>query len=117
MPETFRCKVITPEGPVIDRQAISVVFPASDGLVGVWPNHGAMIALVGEGFLTLRASDERAWFLKMDAGFAEVRDNVLTIMAARTGELLEQSDEAVEKHLTDAQQELAEEVAENQDAP
>lgn len=107
MPQTFRCKVITPTGAMLDRDATSVRFPAADGLVGVWPNHGPMISLVGEGYLTLRTADDLAWFLQMNGGFAEVRDNVLTILAEQTGELLERSPEAETKPLEQAKRELS----------
>lgn len=113
MAETFRCRVITPEGPVLDREAVSVRFPAPDGLVGVWPNHAPMISLVGAGSLTLRGEDDRAWFLDMNGGFAEVRDNLLTILAVRTGELLERSPEAVERPLDEAKRELTAQESES----
>jgi len=106
MPEMFRCRVITPEGPVLDREAVSVRFPAHDGMVGIWPNHAPMISLVGSGALMLRVGDERAWFLFMSGGFAEVRDNLLTILAVRTGELLERSPEAADRPLDEAKREL-----------
>jgi len=106
MPDMFQCRVITPEGPVLDRQATSVRFPAHDGMVGIWPNHAPMISLVGVGSLILRAGDERAWFIDMSGGFAEVRDNLLTILAVHTGELLERSPETVDRPLDEAKREL-----------
>ena len=90
MPSTFTCQIVTPEGMVLQREAVFVRFPAHDGLVGVLPNHAPMISLVGQGSLTLRTADQRLYFLEMQGGFAEVRDNVLTILAEQTGRLLKQ---------------------------
>ncbi|MFW6154620.1 MAG: ATP synthase F1 subunit epsilon [Planctomycetota bacterium] len=107
MPDTFRCRVITPAGEALDRRAVSVRYPAHDGQVGILANHGPMITLVGEGSLILRTPEHRKWFLEMSGGFAEVRDNLLTILAVHTGELIEQSAEAVERHLAEAKRDLA----------
>jgi F-type H+-transporting ATPase subunit epsilon len=109
MPEAFRCRVITPEGEILNRQALSVRYPAPDGQVGVLPNHAPMITLVGEGMLILRTQANRRWFLEVKGGFAEVRDNLLTILAVRTGDLIEQSAEAAERSLAEAKRELAKE--------
>jgi len=111
MPDTFRCRVITPAGEILNRPAVSVRYPAHDGQVGILPNHAPMITLVGEGSLVLRTPADRKWFLEMNGGFAEVRDNLLTILAVRTGDLIEQSAEAVERPLAEAKRELAKEKA------
>ncbi|NLF29513.1 MAG: ATP synthase F1 subunit epsilon [Planctomycetes bacterium] len=107
MPETLQCRVITPEGEVLNRRALSVRYPAHDGQVGILPNHAPMITLVGEGSLILRTPENRRWFLEMKGGFAEIRDNLLTILAVRTGDLIEQSAEAIERPLAEAKRELA----------
>ncbi len=108
MPDTFQCRVLTPAGEVLNRRALSVRYPAHDGQVGILANHGPMITLVGEGSLILRTPENRKWFLEMNGGFAEVRDNLLTILAIHTGELIEQSAEAAERPLAEAKRELAE---------
>ena len=100
---------------MLDREATSVRFPAQDGMVGVGPNHAPMISLVGVGALTLRAGDERAWFIDMSGGFAEVRDNLLTILAVHTGELLERSPETVDRPLDEAKRELSASESESED--
>ena len=53
----FELEVLTPEGRACFTEAVSVVFPASDGLVGVLGRRGPMVALMGAGPLTVQQAD------------------------------------------------------------
>jgi F-type H+-transporting ATPase subunit epsilon len=85
-------RVITPDRVALDVRADSVVFPASDGLVGVLPRHAPMVAALDAGALTFKsAGGEQAMFVS--GGFAEVRDNTVRLVT-QAGELASDIDEA-----------------------
>ena len=51
--KTFHCTAVTPEGKVLDTEAVSAIFPAYDGQKGVLPNHAPLVTKVGIGVLTV----------------------------------------------------------------
>ena len=106
MPRTFTCRLITPEGEVFCRDAVSVRFPAHDGQVGVWADHAPMISLVGSGGVTVLTGHDERLFVEVSGGFAEVRDNVLTILTEQTGRVLEQKADTGDRELDTARQQL-----------
>ena len=77
----FKCEVYTPDGLAAAAEATSVVLPARDGQVGVLGGHAPMVALMGAGRLAIEAvgGGRREFFL--EGGFAQVRENLLTIWA------------------------------------
>jgi F-type H+-transporting ATPase subunit epsilon len=84
-----------------------VQFPAHDGLVGILADHAAMITLVGQGGLMLLDDQDRVVFTQVTGGFAEVRQNVLTVLADQATAPVERSAEARARLLEEARQELA----------
>lgn len=88
-PKTFHCAVISPLGTLLDCQAVSVVFPAHDGQVGVLHDHMPMLSQLGLGLLKVTAVSaeayqgpaqaERQFFV--DGGFALVAENSITVIA------------------------------------
>ena len=112
MPRPMTCRVLTPNGLLLEREAVSVRFPAHDGLMGILPGHAPLIATVGKGSLAVRGRDDLAWFVDLQGGFMEVRENVVTIVAERAGEVMERSEESKRKVLEEAKHELQEISAE-----
>jgi F-type H+-transporting ATPase subunit epsilon len=106
MAKSFICKVITPEGVLLEKPAVSAQFPVHDGLVGILPDHAPMITLVGRGALTLQDDGGRVFFVQMSGGFAEVRQNVLTILADQATGPSERTPEAAMRPLEEAREEL-----------
>ncbi len=78
--KTFHLNVVTPEGQVLDVDAISVVFPAHDGEYGILPNHAPLLSLVGIGELRVTEKDGSTDRLYVDGGFAQFADNRLTLL-------------------------------------
>src|SRR6185369_17224947 len=79
---TLQCVVVTPERTVLDTTADSVVVPMYDGELGVLPGRAPLIGRLGPGELRARhgATVERFF---VDGGFAQVRDNVVTVLTPR----------------------------------
>lgn len=76
---TFACTVITPESTVLDSQATLAVIPAYDGEIGVLYNRAPMLCRLGVGVMRLETpAGPRRLFI--DAGFAQVLDNKLTVL-------------------------------------
>lgn len=79
MAEELTLRIITPERTVVDTPASSVRMPATDGSMGVFPRHAAMVAALDAGEL-LYKQDGKEHQLFVAGGFAEVRDNTLRIL-------------------------------------
>jgi ATP synthase F1 epsilon subunit len=85
--ETFKCVVIAPRGKLLDCETASVVFPAHDGKVGVWHNHMPMLCKLGLGIMSVEDVPTDAelspkhTFLLIDGGFAQISNNLVTIIA------------------------------------
>ena len=80
MSGTLSVEVVSPEAVLYQGEATSVVAPAYDGLIGVLPRHAPMLALLGRGILTVRASGGEKRFT-VGGGFVQVRNNVVRVVA------------------------------------
>jgi len=78
--------------------------------MGILANHAPLVAMVGHGSFVASTAEGRPYFLQMEGGFAEVRDNVLTILPERTSRLLERSAESQERILQQARRDLEAEL-------
>jgi F-type H+-transporting ATPase subunit epsilon len=78
--KSFHVSVVTPEGSVLEADALSAVFPAFDGAVGILPNHAPLLALLGIGELRVTRTDGTEDHLYVDQGFAQFVDDKLTLV-------------------------------------
>jgi len=77
----FQCDILTPGGHRERIEALSVMFPASDGMVGVLGGRAPLVTTVGAGGLVVDptgAGDQKRYFVA--GGFARMCDDVLTIL-------------------------------------
>jgi F-type H+-transporting ATPase subunit epsilon len=78
----IQCVVVTPERTLFDDFVEFVVLPLFDGELGVLPGRSPLIGRLGYGELRTRSGDStRRYFV--DGGFAQVRDNVVTVLTNR----------------------------------
>jgi F-type H+-transporting ATPase subunit epsilon len=77
----FHCDVLTPERQLCSVPSVSVVFPSSDGQVGILGGRAPMVARVGAGPLTVFLPDESRECYYIAGGFAQMREDRLTILA------------------------------------
>ena len=77
----FHCEVITPEGPVFAGEAVSAIFPAPDGLVGVLGGRGPLATLLSGGPLTVRQAEGSENEYYVAGGFARFHENTLVLLA------------------------------------
>jgi len=88
---TLTLRIVTPEQVVVETPARSVRVPGEDGSFGVLPRHATMVALTDSGPLYVTDPSGQEQVYLVHDGFAEVRNNVVTILS-RSAELPEQID-------------------------
>jgi F-type H+-transporting ATPase subunit epsilon len=78
----LQCVVVTPEKTLFDEWVDFVALPLFDGELGVMPGRAPLIGRLGYGELrTKRAAEVHRYFV--DGGFAQVRNNVVTVLTQR----------------------------------
>ena len=80
MAGTFRLRIVTPERELLDEDVEEVVAPGAAGEFGVLPDHIAFLTTLVPGRLVYRAGGRRV-VLAIFGGYAEVADNVMTVLA------------------------------------
>jgi F-type H+-transporting ATPase subunit epsilon len=80
-----QCIVVTPERAVLDEFAEMVILPMFDGELGVLQGRSPIIGRLGAGELRLKSgSTVKRYFI--EAGFVQVRSNVVTVLTSRAEE-------------------------------
>ena len=80
MPDAFQVHVVTPEKQVLSEQTIYASIPAWDGLVGIESQRAPLLLKLGYGPLRLDLADGQSRTLFAGGGFAQMKDNVLTLL-------------------------------------
>src|ERR1700685_4236895 len=80
--KTLQCVVVTPERTILDTAADSIVVPMYGGEGGVLPPRAPLRGRPEPGELRARRGNEIERFF-VDGGFAQVRDNVVTVLTPR----------------------------------
>jgi F-type H+-transporting ATPase subunit epsilon len=78
----LQCTVVTPEHVLFDETADFVVLPMFDGELGVLPGRAALIGRLGFGELRVRKGEQTRRYY-VDGGFAEIRNNVITVLTSK----------------------------------
>jgi F-type H+-transporting ATPase subunit epsilon len=78
----LHCVVVTPERALLDEQADFIALPLYDGELGVLPGRAPLIGRLGYGELRITQGSATQRFF-VDGGFAQVRDNVVTVLTSR----------------------------------
>ncbi len=79
----LRVIVVTPEKAVLDETTASVVLPLYDGELGVLPGRAAFVGQVAPGVLRLTDANGTIRKYFVDAGFAQVRGDVVNVLTAK----------------------------------
>jgi len=80
MAETLRLRIVTPERQLLDEAVDEVTAPGTVGEFGVLPNHITFLSSLQPGLLSYKRGG-RTYLLAIGGGFAEVVDNVMTVLA------------------------------------
>jgi len=79
MADRLRLRVYTPEQEVLDDVVREVTAPGAYGEIGVLPDHAALVTALEPGVLSY-VGDSGPVKLMVAGGFAEVRDNLMTVL-------------------------------------
>jgi F-type H+-transporting ATPase subunit epsilon len=111
--ESLHCTILTPERTVLTEDAHLAVLPAVDGEVGILHNRAPLLCRLGVGVVRLEgpAGVKRIF---VDEGFAEVRDNQVTVVTPQALLPEEIDVAAVQAAQTAAQQRPARSEAEQE---
>jgi F-type H+-transporting ATPase subunit epsilon len=100
--DRVRCVVVTPERTLFDQLVEFVALPLFDGELGVLPGRLPLIGRLGYGELrTKEAGATKRYFI--DGGFAQVRDDVVTVLTSRATPAASINTEAAARELEQAQ--------------
>lgn len=100
--KTFECEILTPAGCQWSGQTIGVIFPATDGLMGVWAGHAPMAALLGAGLLTVEQPAGEPVRRFISGGFVRVEGAKVTVLAEESLEVEAMKAERAQTELTAA---------------
>ena len=80
MADSFQLRVATPEKLVVDEQVTMAEVPGKDGYMGILPGHAPLLSALGEGDLSYSSGGAKT-VLKIDGGFVEVFQDVVSVLA------------------------------------
>ena len=81
MADQLTLRLLTPQREVCDEPAAQVTAEGSLGQFSVLPDHTAFLTSLEPGPLTYRLPDGAERTIAVKGGYAEVRDNVVTVLA------------------------------------
>src|SRR5687768_419109 len=84
-PPKLQCVVVTPERAFLDEKADFVVLPMVDGELGALPKHAPLVGQLGKGQMRI-TQGERVRKFRLDGGFAQIRNNVVTVLTLKVSE-------------------------------
>ena len=80
MADTLRLRIVTPERQMLDEEVDEVTAPGTVGEFGVLPNHVPFLTSLQPGRLLYKQKGQ-THTLVIGGGFAEVSDNIMTVLA------------------------------------
>lgn len=80
MPTNFRIAIVTPEAQILDEECIYASIPAHDGQIGIEHLRAPLLVKLGDGTLKITSPHGDDSFYFIGGGFAQVKDDVLTIL-------------------------------------
>jgi F-type H+-transporting ATPase subunit epsilon len=81
MADTLTLRILTPQRQVVDEPVLQVVAEGALGQFGVLPDHASYVTLLEPGPLMFRRPGGDDQILAVKGGYAEVHDNVVTVLA------------------------------------
>ncbi len=82
VPDRLQCVVVTPERTLFDDVVDFVALPLYDGEIGIAPGRAPLIGRLGYGEMRTDVGGTTHRYF-VDGGFAQVRDDVVTVLTNR----------------------------------
>jgi len=102
----LQCQVVTPEKTLFDKTVDFVALPLLDGEFGVLPGRTPLVGRLGYGELRTKTNETVDRYF-LDGGFAQIRDNLVTILTSRALPASEIDSNATAEALEKAEQQPA----------
>ena len=83
MTDTFQLEVATPERLLIQEQVTEAQIPAESGMIGVLPDHAALLGELGAGELSYSSSGQGRRTVFVSGGWIQILNNEVRVMAER----------------------------------
>ncbi len=84
---TMRVNIVAADHPVWQGTAKSVTIPASEGGMGILPNHEPVLTVIKEGPIVLVDPDGNRYSILVTDGFISFDSNKLTVAVERANNL------------------------------
>jgi F-type H+-transporting ATPase subunit epsilon len=81
--DSFQLEVATPERLLVQEQVREAQIPAEGGMIGVLPNHAALLSLLGTGQLSYTLASGAAQSIVISGGYLQILDNHVRVLADR----------------------------------
>lgn len=81
MAETLQLRIVTPHHAIVDETVEAVTAEGTLGQFGVLPLHATFLSSLEPGRLSFRVHGGSERGLAVKGGYAEVRDDVMTVLA------------------------------------
>ena len=108
-------EIVSPEKLLLSRDVEMVVIPASEGEMGVLPNHAPMIVLLRGGTIAIYEGGKVTDRLFVSGGFAEITPERCTVLADEAVPTADLSRAEGERRLAEAEAEYG--AADKNDVP
>ncbi len=95
---SIHVSIVTPDQKVFHGEADYVSLPGSEGSFGVLSGHAPLLSYLRPGFVEVQTGDSKHSFT-VESGFAEVRDNNLTVIVEGVVDASKIDAEATRKEL------------------
>ncbi len=105
MAEKLKLLVVTAEEKVVDAEADEVSLPGELGYLGILPGHAPLITLLKTGVLSYKNAGASEAFA-LDSGFAEISNDVVTVLAGLAERRSEIDAAAAERERAQAEEEM-----------
>ena len=107
--KTFRLELLASDRPFFVGECEHLIYPASDGLMGILPGHETLVTVIEPGEIKYKVDGE--WrYCAISEGFAEVRKDYVLIL----GDAIELPDEIDVKRAEEAAERAREQIEQKQ---
>lgn len=103
MAQSFKCTLVTPQRQLLDEELSYASIPANDGQLGVMQKRAPLMVKLGDGTLRLDTASGKTHQYFVGGGFAQMKDNVLTLLAGEAVPVAEMDAQDAQASLKEAQ--------------
>ncbi len=104
--KTFQFELVSPEQVLASEQVYMVEIPGEAGNFGVLADHAPLLAAVRPGIVTITAPDMSQKTLFVAGGFADVNNNVCSLLAEEALPLSDIDTAALDKEMADLKDDI-----------